>query len=224
MEESKFTKQELITLSHTDSYLINDYIITQCNKEAIDATLLPEIGLKPYQQILHVKGGESSGKTFLCKYVAAKKNGIFILNATTAVASRNKYLIVDDADKYEESEIFHIINTCAENNKNLLIVSGNSWKPSLKDLQSRLNVIKTVSIDEPDDEMMEVIIGSEFSKRSVTIKKDVILYLKTRLPRDFSNIKNIIEEIDNFCLKNKKNVNVRTLSEFFSKNFTQILT
>ncbi len=221
MEESKILQQAIKLEPRSDVYNIEDFFISMCNKDAYESVFLSPVGYMPYLYCLLIRGGKSSGKTSLAQVARDYKNAT-IANDMQEIKNQEKQLyIIDNCDLWEEEDLFHSINLCSENQSNLILFADVEWKPNLLDLSSRINSMKEQIIAEPDDEMMEVIIASEFSKRSIAITKEVINYLKPRVARNYISIKNVINKIDIFSLENKKNITVRTLHNFFVNQESQ---
>jgi|GEM_PF-511763 len=212
MDENKKSIQGAINLSPShNNFEVEDYFISECNEAAYEAAHSSTLGFAPFPTILIIKGSNSSGKSFL-SYVASKnRDGIIIKLADELIEKTSKLYIIDDAEKWQEEDVFHAINISFETGKDLIIFAGIDWVVKLPDLNSRIQSIKTEKILEPDDQLIEIIIASEFSKRSLDVSKDVITYLKTRLPRNFSEIIKTIDSIDKFCLENKRNVTVKAI-------------
>jgi chromosomal replication initiation ATPase DnaA len=212
MEENK--SQVALKLKLSDEFHLDDYFISNSNKDAYSATTNQILGIKPYDNVLIIRGAKSSGKSFLAKIVATTQNGK-IISSLEEFDSLNLY-IIDDPEKLDETNILHIFNHTVNNKKKLILFANKNWNIKLKDLSSRINSIKGISINEPDDELMEVIISREFSKRSIEVGRDVINYLKTRIERNFQKIFMFIDGLDKFCLTNKRNITVKAASEFMA--------
>lgn len=219
MDENKKSIQGAINLNPShNNFEVEDYFVSQCNEAAYEAAHSSALGFAPFPTILIIKGNNTSGKSFL-GYVASKnKDGIIIKSAEDLIEKSSKLYIIDDADHWAEEDVFHAINIAFETGKNLIIFAGIDWAVNLPDLASRVQSIKTEKILEPDDQLIEIIIASEFSKRSLDVGRDVITYLKTRLPRNFGEIINTIDSIDKFCLENKRNVTVKAIHDFIQES------
>lgn len=222
MEENRISQQAIKLEPASASYNSEDFFISRCNKDAYEALFLEPIGDRPYIYCLLIRGGKSSGKTALAQIFKSSKMAILLENLVDIKDQEKQIYIIDNCDAWSEVDLFHAINISSENKCNLVLFSDLEWKPNLLDLSSRINAIKQQKIYSPDDEMMEVMIASEFSKRSITISKDIISYIKPRIARSYISIKNEVKNIDRFCLENKKNVTVKTLHSFFESEEARI--
>ncbi|MDX1924044.1 MAG: DnaA/Hda family protein [Rickettsiaceae bacterium] len=205
--------QEILAIKTIDNCNLEDFFISPANKDAYEAAISSVIGVKPYENILLIEGAKSSGKTLLAAVLASRNNGSIIKNANQ-IHNNSLLAIIDDADLLGEEEVFHIFNTCSNQNIKLIIFAKANWQISLADLRSRINSIKKISIKEPDDELIKIIISREFSKRSIFVNEKIIEYLASRLDRNFASLLAQIEEIDQFCLANKKNLSLKSVHEW----------
>ena len=63
----------------------------------------------------------------------------------------------------------------------------------LKDLQSRLNMLPSVEIKEPDDLMLQTLVVKLFNDRQILISPDVLTYIVNNAPRSFEYIEKLVE-------------------------------
>lgn len=70
----------------------------------------------------------------------------------------------------------------------------------LKDLQSRLNMLPSVEIKEPDDLMLQTLVVKLFNDRQILISPDVLTYIVNNAPRSFEYIEKLVEECDDISL------------------------
>jgi len=208
--------QQTLNLELKNKYLREDYIITGSNKNAYNAGISNIIGYAPMPNILVIKGEKSSGKTFLANVISDICDARIIDNIEDSFVSGSEYLILDNSEKISENQIFHLINFACNNSKKLLLFFCSSFNPELPDLKSRIMSIRTENIDAPDEEMVELYMLSIFSKKSLTVPIELINYLKVRLPRNFNKISEFINNLDEFCLKTKKNLTVKSASILLS--------
>ncbi|MDX2049558.1 MAG: DnaA/Hda family protein [Rickettsiaceae bacterium] len=205
------SKQEILEIKPDPGYQIEDFVCSSSNLEAFNAISSKIVGHLPYKNILYVSGPKSSGKTFLTKIYAHIKNAKHVTTQNDIDALHKNY-VIDDADLMREEDIFHIFNKCVSLNYDLLISAKSNWAIALPDLRSRINSVKQTFILPPDDEMIEAFIIAEFSRRSLSASMEVVNYLKPRVERNFDKIIQQINIIDQYCLTDKRNLSVKTLS------------
>ena len=196
-----------------------DFIVTKSNQNAYNTIInwsekmLPrKWGILPFKNVLLITGPEKSGKTYLAHLWKEKSNAIFV-DYKNSIQDYNNYnsLIIDDIDKIEEKKLLHLFNWANENNKFLLLTS-NSKRISKKllDLESRLKSVNTISIDLPDDYMMEVLILKHCHNLQLNLPQNIIYHLVQILPRNFQIVElaiNIIYNTASINKINKKNIN-----------------
>lgn len=219
--------QELLNVNFKNhSYKEEDYVVSDCNLQAYEKIQNFPLnwGVNPFPKFLWLKGDSSSGKTHLSKILENKiKKSAFlskniIITSNEIISNNIHLLIIDDADDWEEEKIFHQFNIAKENDIFLLILSNINWDIKLPDLKSRILSLDHVELKKPDDNMINILISLEFSKRSIKISHEIIEYLKYRLPRDYQNIRIIIGKIDNFLLQNKIKLNLNSIRKYFKVN------
>lgn len=206
--------QALLELREVKNYHPDDYFLSSSNQKAYNAIYDKNLGVKPYENILLIKGGKSTGKTCLA-HIAAKFHNAQIITQTKDIGSCSTY-IVDNGHDLPEEELLHIFNNILEEKKNLIIFAPINWDIKLKDLESRMNSIRVEFIEELDDDLMGVIISKAFSSRSIEASQEVINYLRTRLERNYEYIFNFVKNFDQFCLKHKKNITIKSASQYFA--------
>ncbi|NDB82985.1 MAG: hypothetical protein EB127_09650 [Alphaproteobacteria bacterium] len=209
--DKKLSRQILLDINRANNTLSEELVVSSSNEEAIKSLQSGKLGVMPYENILLIEGPASSGKTILASILANYRNGKIIQDASDISSDYNLY-IVDNAEDIREQDLLHIFNSCVSYKLHLIIFARNLGNISLPDLSSRIKAIKSVRINEPDDEMTQMIIIKEFSKRSIFVSSDVIQFLSNRVERNFEDIILRISQIDEYCLKRKKNVSIRSIS------------
>jgi len=204
-----------LTFEHRPSMSGEDFLLANCNKEAV-AWIdrwpdWPGPGLALY-------GPEGCGKTHLANVFAEKTGAVFVSgNALTeldphAVLKGNKALVVDEADRVPNGQtLFHLINTLREESGSLLLTSREAparWGVDLPDLASRLNAFPAVEIGSPDDFLMEAVLVKLFSDRQLQVELDVIKYLLVRMERSFAAARATVADLDARSLASRRNITV----------------
>ena len=178
------------------------------------------------KNIINIHGEKYSGKSHLSKIFVNKNKGI-IFDAKKFKFANQKELklyqniILDDfLDRVDEKSIFSLINFIDQNSKYLII---NSLKPinkisfELKDLISRSKNCLEAKIDEPDDELIKVLIVKNLSDKQVNIDKKLIDFVVKRITRSYSKIFEFIYKIDEISLKKKKSIDQKIIKEVLGK-------
>jgi hypothetical protein len=114
---------------------------------------------------------------------------------------------VDDADRIDETELFHRWNRAQEGCRPLLLTAANEppggWQISLPDLASRLGAALRLDIGAPDDAMMAELIAAHAEARGLAIGDEGARYLATRGERTHLAAERIVATIDRLSLERK---------------------
>ena len=83
----------------------------------------------------------------------------------------------------------------------------------LPDLRSRILSSLCVEINQPDDELLSLLLVKLFSDKQILIDKKIIKFIVNRSERSFSNLQSIVEMIDKKSLSTKKKLNLNFVKE-----------
>lgn len=120
-------------------------------------------------------------------------------------AEQGKSQAVDDADKLDETALFHRWNRAQESGTPLLIVSNaEPWNIALPDLKSRLGAALQLAIGTPDDEMIAALIEAKAAERGLALAEGATTYLVPRCERSFAGIERLVAAIDRISLERKQ--------------------
>lgn len=136
-------------------------------------------------------GPPRSGKSLLAQWFATSGQGEAI----------------DDADRLDETELFHRWNRAQEEGRPLLIVSGageDGWQVALPDLASRLGGSLHLTVGAPDEAMMADLLALHAELRGFTLGPDGLAYLVSRAERSHLGIERLVEAIDRLSLERKQ--------------------
>ena len=188
-------EQLILSFPLTESLTRENFFITGCNKEAV--LWLDKWEKWPFRTLFLV-GPKDSGKTHLSEvFKDTVQNGV----------------VFEDLDRYpdKEEELFHLYNKIQEEKGFLLVTSRTPLQAlvvKLKDLQSRLKAIQSVSLKDPDDELLTKVLKKHFERRQLEIEQDSFSYLLTRIDRSFKTLNEIVEAIDKESLKEHRKITV----------------
>jgi chromosomal replication initiation ATPase DnaA len=114
---------------------------------------------------------------------------------------------VDDADRIDETELFHRWNRAQAGCRPLLLTAATDhaggWHITLPDLASRLGTALRLDIGAPDDAMMAELIAAHAEARGLAIGADGARYLATRGERSHRAAERIVATIDRLSLERK---------------------
>jgi hypothetical protein len=113
---------------------------------------------------------------------------------------------LDDADRIDETELFHRWNRAQEAGTPLLVVKSSAageWKIALPDLASRLGAALQLAIGTPGDAMLADLIAVHAEQRGLALGPDGIAYLAARAERSHLGIEALVAAIDRLSLERK---------------------
>ena len=200
-----------------------DFLVNARNEVAVD--FIDNFYKEPIKLGILI-GPKGSGKTHLvnvlCKSLEEIKWSFLSLENKNIfdIFNTNDLIIIEDIDnidsKQKEDFLFHSINLSKELNKALLLTSSlKVSKLNFKtlDLVSRLEAMKTVFIEEPDDILMEALIIKLFNDRQLIVKPNTVNFLMQRIERSYIGVSEIIELIDKVSLSQKKSVSIKLIKD-----------
>lgn len=205
-----------------------DFMAAKCNAEALRAVEMwpdwPFFALVLY-------GPKGCGKSHLAHVFAEHAAActerpfpVLLLNArqinnrnAVRIHAENPCLVVEDlTPKADNEALFHLFNLYQNEGGYILFTSETAparMHFKLPDLQSRLNMVPTVAIGEPDDEMLTMLIVKLFNDRQIIISPEVLNYIVQNMQRSFSYACRLVEEIDMISLARKRAVTMPIVKE-----------
>ena len=111
---------------------------------------------------------------------------------------------LDDAQHWDETELFHRWNRAQEDRQPLLVIGGTPpWTIALPDLKSRLGAALQLEIHTPDDAMAGELLLSLAEERGLPLGPDAAEYLVPRAERSHEALERLVELIDTLSLERK---------------------
>lgn len=113
---------------------------------------------------------------------------------------------IDQADRMDETELFHRWNRAQEDGTALLLVSGRGeaqWNIALADLRSRLGAALHLTIGTPDDAMLADLIDCHAERLKIILSPESKTYLVPRCERSHIAVERLVEAIDRLSLERK---------------------
>ena len=169
-------------------------------------------------QNIFLKAPNKSGKSHLINMWLKNNNAILYKDNLNEILDLKKNVGIDNLFlKIKEEEIFHIINHCKNENLKIFITSNlniNQYNFKLTDLKSRLKTFYHVSILNPDDEMVKIILTKLLHEKQFIIKNpEIFEFLVKRIERSYQSIYNIVITLDKFSLQNKRQLTIPLIKE-----------
>ena len=183
---------------------------------------------------IFIVGANNSGKTFLLNSLLNHEESLSKANiyidlseldgSKDYFADLNQFdlICLDNFDKINkkiEVQIFNLINECRATPINLIFAS--SLNPSelsfMPDLISRLKQMNYFYINEIEDQEVLECIMFVAKNLNLDFSEDVMRFISKRIRRDFSSIKNTIQQLEKFLYSEKKEPTKKSVSSFFKE-------
>lgn len=193
-------EQLRLPLTRDLPYSAAGFVRSDCNASAFDAlSAWPDsVG-----QVMAICGPAGCGKSHLAAIWAERVGAIPLNGAEAALADplelEGRPVLLDIAQDADDETLFHLINLAQQDGGALLMVSRPSprrWDVAVPDLRSRLDAVRVVSMDAPDEAVLAAILGARFAERSIVAADDVIAYLVRRIDRSAQAATEVVERLD----------------------------
>lgn len=217
-----------LDLGHLSSRSREDFMIAPCNQDAVG--WVDKWPQWPAPALI-VHGPAASGKRHLASIWAERSNAVEVANEDVGrldadeIAHKGKHLYIRNVDwligdRETETVLFHLYNIFKEDQRSLLFTMRTA--PSIlefqiKDLASRLRAAPVVSIEPPDDHLLEQLLVKLFSDRQLCVGSDVLKYVLPRMPRSFKSARDLVSRADEMALSEKKPVTIALIRRVLQK-------
>lgn len=205
-------RQLTLGLPHRAAMGREDFLVGAANAAAFSAVeAWPDW---PYGMLL-VVGPEGSGKTHLAEIWrgvagAARADAARLQAADVPGLADHDALVVEDCGAgLDERALFHLVNEMERQGHSLLLTGRSepaTWRLALKDLASRLSRVPVVTMDLPDDALIEALLVKLFSDRQVAVEPGLLRYLVPRLERSFAFVNRIVSRLDETAIEEQRPV------------------
>jgi chromosomal replication initiation ATPase DnaA len=154
-------------------------------------------------RVMALCGPAGCGKSHLAA-LWAERVGAVPLNGSEAASAdplelEGRPVLLDIARDADDETLFHLINLAQQEGGALLMVSRTSprrWPVAVPDLRSRLDAVRVIAMEAPDDAVLSAILDARFSERSITPGEGVIDYLVLRIDRSAEAAAAVVERLD----------------------------
>ena len=176
------------------------FVVSECNRDAVE-TLADWPDLIGGALALH--GPDGSGKSRLGQIWAERVNAVALHGAEAALIDplelEGRPVLLDRARDIDDETLFHLFNLAQAPGGSLLLVSReppSAVSTTLPDLRSRLDAVRTVAVEAPDDAVLAAMLEARFAERGIRPAKDVIPYLLRRIDRSAAAAAQVVERLD----------------------------
>ncbi|HYG27975.1 MAG TPA: DnaA/Hda family protein [Caulobacteraceae bacterium] len=153
--------------------------------------------------VMAIHGPEGGGKSRLAQIWAERVGATALHGAEAALIDplelEGRPVLLDDAMDADDETLFHLINLVQAPGGALLLVSReppSAWSAALPDLRSRLDAVRTVAVEAPDDAVLAAMLEARFAERGIRPARDVIPYLLRRIDRSAAAAAAVVERLD----------------------------
>tara|TARA_R110002124_G_scaffold74372_2_gene199703 strand:- start:794 stop:1483 length:690 start_codon:yes stop_codon:yes gene_type:complete len=155
------------------------------------------------EQVLALHGPAGCGKSHLAAIWAERVGAIALHGAEAGLADplelEGRPVLLDRAQDADDETLFHLINLAQSGGGALLLASRpapRAWDTVLPDLRSRLDVVRVIAMQEPDDTVLAAILRARFAARSITPGDELIDYLVRRIDRSAAAVEAVVDRLD----------------------------
>lgn len=205
-----------------DALRPEDFFVSDANRVA--ATMIQTPDLWPDGKLV-LTGPEGCGKSHLARVFQVNSDAMILPAADLPEALRpNGALVIEDMSALpanREESMFHLHNHMASANLPLLMTDRAPparWNIALPDLASRMQATTPVTIDQPDDMLLQVLIMKLFADRQVIPPASVVQFLSTRIERSYVAVQDIVARLDHAALVDKKPASVKMATALLDKS------
>ena len=176
------------------------FVRSQCNEAAAS-----ELDRWPdgAGRVMAICGPAGCGKSRLAATWAERVGAIGLNGGEAALMDplelEGRPVLLDIARDADDETLFHLINLAQQDGGALLMVSRPSprlWGVALPDLRSRLDAVRVIAMDPPDDVVLAAILRTRFSELSITPGDEVIDYLVRRIDRSAAAAAEVVARLD----------------------------
>jgi chromosomal replication initiation ATPase DnaA len=152
---------------------------------------------------LALVGPQGAGKSHLAADWAERVGAVAFSGAEAGRADLSELegrpVLLDNADQTDDDTLFHLMNLARSPGGALLMVSREPparRETALADLRSRLDAVRVVRLEAPDDVVLAAALRRFFDERAITPGDELIDYLVLRIERSIPAAKAMVARLD----------------------------
>ena len=170
----------------------SDYLVSDANRPLIRH--LDHWALWPVMATI-LTGPRRSGRSLLARTFAARSGGE----------------MADDAETWNEEDLFHAWNRAQARRRPLILVADApppAWRVMLPDLRSRLAASPVLRIAEPDEWLVGRLIEKLCHDRGLAAPPELLRYLTARIERSYWGVTRTVEALDELAYHHRQRLTV----------------
>jgi len=210
------------------SFAPADYLVSRCNENAVAWVERWPDWPGPATAIC---GPAGCGKTHLAHVWQARSNAQIIAAEHLAAGDAAQLLqqsaacVVDGMgtgtlEGDAERTLFHLYNMIVARRGHLMFCAEappSRWPLRLADLRSRVAAAAVVTIDPPDDGLLETLLAKLFADRQLVIDRGTIIYIVTHMERSFDAARRLVDAVDRAALAARRRPSLGLVREVLER-------
>jgi chromosomal replication initiation ATPase DnaA len=205
-------RQLLLDLPSEPRFLAEDFVVGPSNERAY--AMIEAWPNWPGQALLLI-GPRGSGKSHLGAIWASRAHARTVRRAKLGDEAMERdmtarALVIEDAhEPGDEAALFHLFNAAKRRGSHLLLTAVGEpplWNIATPDLLSRLRLAPVVHIEEPDEDLLRVVIIKLFVDRQLVVDAGVVDAILTFGERSFEGARTAVEALDRHSLAEKRRI------------------
>jgi len=210
------------------SFAPADYLVSRCNENAVAWVERWPDWPGPATAIC---GPAGCGKTHLAHVWQARSNAQIIAAEHLAAGDAAQLLqqsaacVVDGMgtgtlEGDAERTLFHLYNMIVERRGHLMFCAEappSRWPLRLADLRSRVAAAAVVTIDPPDDGLLETLLAKLFADRQLVVDRGTIIYIVTHMERSFDAARRLVDAVDRAALAARRRPSLGLVREVLER-------
>jgi len=210
--DSEEPRQLLLDLAGEPRFLPEDFIVGPSNERAY---AMVEAWPEWPSEALLLVGPRGSGKSHLGAVWAGRAHAWMVRRAELTSESLPRLmappalLVEDTHEKGDEAALFHLLNAAKLRGSQLLLTCVDEpalWNLATPDLLSRLRHAPAVHIEEPDDELLRMVVVKLFVDRQLVVDAGVVDTILTHAERSFAGARRAVESLDRHSLATQRRI------------------
>ncbi len=173
-------------------------------------------------KLSYINGSTKSGKSTLVNHYSKIHKAKIVTNlADLNFSTDNKiYFIDQNIFKFDPQLLFHFIQNIVTHDYFLYIFGEfdhNHKSTGIADLDSRLSLFNKFNINEPNSDLMTLLLKKYLKKNSISIDNSIIIEIPKFIDRTYLAVYNCANDINRLLYENNHNINLRLIKKFYNE-------
>lgn len=222
------SRQFTLPFNTLSAFSREDFMPARCNFEAL--RMVESWPQWPFFA-LSIYGPQGCGKTHLAHIFAQRVQreyqkpihvslldaGAVNMRRVERIYKENPCLVIENlTPRVDQEALFHLFNMYQNNGGYVLFTAREAparMHFKLPDLRSRLTLVPAISISEPDDDLLTMLIVKLFTDRQINISPEILNFIVQNMQRSFGYARALVTEIDAISLARHRAVSIQIVKE-----------